>query len=87
MPAIVTVPNGLKYEVGRTIIDLGLAYSTLLKILPSVNGRTTFITSLYDKSPILKLRFYNLGKSLEPYGGKVWLIDEKTSDFRNKMLA
>jgi len=87
MPAIVNVPDELKYKVGETIINLGLAYGTLLKILPSINGKTTFITSLYGKGVMLKHRFYNLGKSLEPYGGKVWLIDEETPDFRNKMLA
>jgi len=87
MPAIVTVPDELKYKVGETMINLGLAYGTLMKILPSIDGKTTFITSLYDKGSTLKSRFYNLGKTLEPYGGKVWLIDEETPDFRNKMLA
>jgi hypothetical protein len=47
MPAIVVVPDELKYEVGRTMIDLGLAYGTLMKILPTVDGKTTFITSLW----------------------------------------
>jgi hypothetical protein len=36
---------------------------------------------------MLKQRFYNLGKTLEPYGCKLCLIDEETPDFRNKMLA
>ena len=87
MPVIVAVPDEIKYKVGTTMINLGIAYGTVMKILPSVNGETTFITSLYGKSPMLKKRFYSLSKDLEPYGGKVWLIDEKTPDLRNKMLA